>query len=334
MLPISALVRGDTLEGAIVATLSYADIFAFAMQSKEVHRFLLGHRATRPEVENCLERNASLRELIDQRDGLWFLRGKDHLAPRRKRFSKHSEFLWPRARRIAKRLERTGLCLSGMVTGSLAADNADEHADIDFLLIYPGGRTWTSYGLVRVLSNLPVGEMQSMCPNYCLSADKLEVQPQNLFTAWEIAKAVPLFGFEVYEAFVVANSWVGRYLPNALPLLEGPGGRVTKDPPWLRRVIDSPAFSWFEKYEKKRKFQTDQRDVGVDMEDREKNGSMDRHSPTRSFHTLSELRYRMSKHGLEAHPLFAEVHAQTNMLEDEMTRWGSDQLPTALPVTR
>lgn len=320
----ATVARGDSLEGAIVATLAYADIFAFAMRPAEIHRFLLGRRATRQQVEHALLHGAGLSTLADSRDGLWFLRGKDHLAPRRKRFSKHSEFLWPRARRIAETIRRTGLCQAGMVTGSLAADNADEHADIDFLFIYPAARTWSSFAVVRMLANLPALEMQSLCPNYVLSSDRLGVRPQNLFTAWEIAKAVPLFGFDAYERFVAANRWVGRYLPNALPLLERAPEPVPprSDPPWLQALVESKAFARVESFEKKRKFATDRRDVGVDMEERDKKGSMDRHSPTRSFHTLSELRYRLSSLGLEAHPLFAEIHDATNMLEDEMTRWG------------
>lgn len=322
------MIRGDALEGAIVATLAYADVFAFAMKPAEVHRFLLGRRATRPEVERCLEGSPALRSVVSTRDGLWFLAGKDHLAPRRQRFAKHSELLWPRARHIAKTMERTGLCLSGMVTGSLAADNADEHADIDFLFIYPAERTWTSFAAVRLVKNLP--SLRSCCPNYVLASDRLLIQPQNLFTAWEIAKAVPLFGYDVYEQFIAANRWVGRYLPNALPLVDrAPEPSPSReDPAWARALTASPPFRWMEEKEKRRKHLTDRRDVGVDMKGRHAKGSMDRHSPTRSFHTLSELRYRMSTFHLEAHPLFAELHEATNMLEDEMGRWGEDAIQT------
>ncbi|MEQ9503389.1 MAG: hypothetical protein RIT81_41395 [Deltaproteobacteria bacterium] len=322
------MIRGDSLEGAIAATLAYADVFSFAMKPSEVHRFLLGRRASRPEVERCLSGNNALRSLISTRDGLWFLAGKDHLAPRRQRFARHSEFLWPRARHIAKTMERTGLCLTGMVTGSLAADNADEHADIDFLFIYPAERTWTSFAAVRLIKNWPA--LSSCCPNYVLASDRLLIQPQNLFTAWEIAKAVPLFGYDVYEQFIAANRWVGRYLPNALPLVDQAPepAPLREDPSWVRTLTSSGAFRWLEERERRRKHQTDKRDVGVDMKDRDEKGSMDRHSPTRSFHTLSELRYRMSTLGLEAHPIFTELYEATNMLEDEMTRWGADAIRT------
>src|SRR5688572_29156046 len=103
---------------------------------------------------------------------------------------------------MARKIERTGLATCGMVTGSLAADNADEHADIDFLFTYPKDRTWTSYAAVRLLAKVPGVGLGKLCPNYVLSEAKLEIKPQNLFTAWEVTKAVPLFGFDVYRAFV------------------------------------------------------------------------------------------------------------------------------------
>jgi hypothetical protein len=210
-----------------------------------------------------------------------------------------------------------------MVTGSLAADNTDEGADIDFLFTYPAERTWTSYAAVRLMAKLPVGGLSKLCPNYVLSDAALEIRPQNIFTAWEVAKAIPMFGFDVYREFVRANQWVSRYLPNALPEagpIESP--RVRRPSP----LTQLSAFEWLEAQEKKRKYATDRRDVGVDMHERARKGSMDRHSPTRSFHALSELRYRMRQLSLEAHPHYAEVAAATGALGDEMSRWGADAL--------
>ena len=324
--------RGSSLEGAIVATVSYSDVFSFAPKSEEIHRFLIGHRASRAEVETALKTSASLQSLLSSREGYWFFKGKDHLAPRRKRFSMHSAQLWPKARHMARLVERSGLATCGMITGSLAADNADEHADIDFLFIYPGARTWTSFAAMRICAKLPLLGLESLCPNYVLSENRLTIKPQNLFTAWEIAKAVPMFGFELFERFIQANAWVQRYLPNAVPALasEAPSIPPRKDPALMRAVTESAPFGRLEAWERQRKFKNDKRDAGVDMKEREKKGSMDRHSPTRSFHTLSEWRYRMEGLGLVDHPIFAEVKETTSMLEDEMSEWGGEPIAPRL----
>lgn len=320
---------GSTLEGAIATTVAYFDVFAFAPTAAEVHRFLIGRAASRADVERTLATSPRLGGLLATRDGAWFLTGKDHLAPRRRRFAHHSAALWPEARRIAAVLERSGLASAGLVTGSLATDNADEHADIDFLLIYPSDRTWTSYALVRLLGHAPGLGLGKMCANYVLSEAHLEVRPHNLFTALELAKAVPLFGFDVHRDLVRANAWARRYLPNALPepaVIAPPRPEV---PRLVGALTESRLFRALEDLEKRRKHAAERRDVGVDMQAREARGSMDRHSPTRSFHALSELRYRMENLGLEEHPLYAELAESTRFLGAEMSRWGSEVITPA-----
>ena len=327
------LVRGDSLAGAIATTVAYCDIFAFAPNAEELHRFLIGRRATRAEVRRELANHVGLARILTEQEGHWCFRGKEHLVPRRIRFSRHSAAMWPEAREISAALERTGLASCGMVTGSLAADNADEHADIDFLLVYPAPRTYVSFAAVRIMMALPGAGLGKMCPNYALSEARLEVRPQNLFTAWEVAKAVPMFGFDVYARFVQANRWVQRYLPNALPGLDARPPAPAPRSRWgglLDRLAETPPARHLEALERARKQRTDARDVGVDMKRRDAQGSMDRHSPTRPFHTLSELRYRMDQHGLAEHPLYEEIAYATRPLAAEMGYWGEAPIQPAL----
>jgi|GEM_PF-3091473 len=330
--------RGDSLAGAIATTLAYSDVFSFAPSAAELHRFLIGHRATRAEVHDALHNDPDLQRLLGQREDLWFFKGKDHLVPRRLRFSKHSAYLWPAAKRMAKWVERSGLATAGMVTGSLASDNADEHADIDFLFIYPQERTYLSFAGIRMMVNLPGAGLDIMCPNYCLPDSHLHIQPQNLFTAWEIAKAVPMFGFDVYAQFAKANRWVRDYLPNALPVLDAQApAPKAKAKSALRKLggqlVRTGLGQALEAKERARKQGNDRRDVGVNMQARAEQGSVDRHSPTRSFHTLSELRYRMEQFQLQSHPVYEEVAEATRMLGAEMATWGDETIekPEAQP---
>lgn len=329
MITNRTLVRGDSLAGAIATTLAYCDIFAFAPTARELHRFLIGRRATRAEVRRELANHTGLSRMLAEQDGYWCFRGKEHLIPRRIRFSRHSAAMWPRARQIATRVERSGLASCGMVTGSLAADNADEHADIDFLLVYPTARTYVSFAAVRLMVGVPGSPLGKMCPNYAISEARLEIRPQNLFTAWEIAKAVPMFGFDVYGRFVQANRWAQRYLPNALPGLDAlPASEPQRSRlrGLLDRVAESRPLQRLEGLERDRKQRADVRDVGVDMNSRTAQGSMDRHSPTRPFHTLSELRYRMDLYGLMDHALYEEVAFSARPLAAEMGRWGESTI--------
>ena len=304
------------------------DIYSCAARASEIHRYLVGYQASQEEVNACLN-TPIVRDLIDEREGFYFLKGKDHLWARRVRFLEHSRKGWVRAREIADKIQRTGIATAGMVTGSLAAENCDEHADIDFLLIYPARRAWLSFGLVRLLGKVPKLGLSNMCPNYALPDDHLEIRPKNLFTAWEIAKAVPMFGMEVYQSFVEANAWVREFLPNALPTLDRPLPRndATPDPAVLTKLTESRPFQWLEERERQRKWKRDERDVGVDLEKRYEKGSVDRHSPTRPFQTLCELRYRMDLFGLEKHPLYHQINEASGLLRTEMDHWGAKEIP-------
>ncbi|MBI4818064.1 MAG: hypothetical protein HY791_17510 [Deltaproteobacteria bacterium] len=313
----------DELEVAVLTTIAYFDVHACAPAAREVHRFLVGRAASLEAVEGALERLRA-RGAVETSAGLWSFGGKLHLVPRRIRFLEHSRRLWPEAKKIANIIERTGLATAGFITGSLAADNADEHADIDFLFTYPPERTWTSFALVRLTAKLP--GLTRCCANYAMPENNLAILPQNLFTAWELAKAVPMFGFDVHERLLLANSWVTSYLPNAFP--SRPVNLPARtDPDWVRTLTHSKLFQSVERVEKSRKFDRERRDVGVDMSTREREGRSDRHSPVRSSFVLSELHFRMSTLGLSRHPIFPELREACTQLTLELTEWAGDPIP-------
>lgn len=316
----------DPVATACATTVAYFDVHACAPRLSEVHRFLVGERASRSEVEEALGRLEGER-VVERSGDFWSLFGKRHLVPRRIRFLEHSRRLWPEARAIARFIERSGLATSGMVTGSLAADNADEHADIDFLFTYPAERTWTSFAAVRILGKIPSIGLDRCCPNYALPEDRLEVRPNNLFTAWELAKAVPMFGFDVYDRLMAANAWARRFLPNAFPRAPSvPEPRT--DPRWAKALTSTKFFRAIEDAEKQRKFGREKLHVGVDMRSREREGRADRHSPVRSSFVLSELRYRIEQLGLSGNPIFPDLHAETAKLNGELVEWAGTRLET------
>ena len=168
--------------------------------------------------------------------------------------------------------------------------------------------------------------LDGMCPNYALSGDRLEIQPQNLFTAWEIAKAVPMFGFDVYYDFAEANTWVRSFLPQALGVLDAPRPQPNLRNGVWDRVARLPGMGKLETLERIRKHAADERDVGVNMKERSAQRSMDRHTPTRSSYVLHELAYRMSLFGLTDHPLYPDVRDQGQSMTSETDQWGGRTL--------
>src|SRR5262249_4560244 len=68
-------------------------------------------------------------------------------------------------------------------------------------------------GAARVLAG---DYFDAMCPNFILAEDCLALGRHDLYTSWEMAQAVPVFGNALCHRFLEANAWIAEYLPNSL----------------------------------------------------------------------------------------------------------------------
>jgi hypothetical protein len=205
----------DPIEQAILATIAYADIFQFPLSAFEVHRYLIGSRATVEEVRSAIEQSRWLASCLDQAEGYYALCGRmNNFAIRRQRL-RFSAGLWPRAIRYGRLIASLPFVRMVAVTGSLAMNNADSQADLDYLVVTRPGRLWTARAIVIAVVKLAGRSRDALCPNYFLSERALALQDQNLFTAHELAQMVPLSGMPVYRQIRALNPWVEDYLPNS-----------------------------------------------------------------------------------------------------------------------
>ncbi len=118
------------------------------------------------------------------------------------------------------------------VSGSLAAENPDERADFDYLIVTAPGRLW----LVRAMTILLVRAARlrgvQLCPNYLLTSRALTLTRRDLYTAHELLQIVPLAGSATYRQLLVENRWAAEWLPNrfrqasAAPALPAPGNTI------------------------------------------------------------------------------------------------------------
>jgi hypothetical protein len=126
--------------------------------------------------------------------------------------------------RYARLLQSVPFLRGAFVTGSLAAGNVDGHSDVDFLLIARPGRLLLCHAWLKVVfrrglggaARLVVGDyFDWMCPNFIVSEDDMLLPRRDLYTAWEAAQAVPVFGFASCRRFLEANLWTTEFLPNS-----------------------------------------------------------------------------------------------------------------------
>lgn len=149
------------------------------------------------------------------RDGRWVFRvgrGDDRAA--RQERARAAERLWKRARLAAATLARVPFVRGVLVTGSLSKQSASDDGDIDFMLVVAPGRAWTVkstlHGARRLLPGLA---RESLCTNYILDEASLAIPERTMFTAVELATAVPMAGPGACVALLDANDWARRFVP-------------------------------------------------------------------------------------------------------------------------
>jgi hypothetical protein len=101
------------------------------------------------------------------------------------------------------------------VTGALAVDNIGTRPDIDLLVVAAEGRVWICRRLIIALVRAARFLGDDLCPNYIISARKLDLDQQDLFTAHELAQMVPIYGGVQYRKMIARNAWAFHYLPAA-----------------------------------------------------------------------------------------------------------------------
>jgi predicted nucleotidyltransferase len=216
------------LQTAIIKTLCYADIFDYPLTSAQIHRYLIYPTPTNPQdISQTLHHLAS-RGAIGLHQDYYFLPGRKDLTQDMAIKQKHSQQKLVKARQIAQKIKKVPGVSAVLLTGALAMENAAEDDDIDILIITKAHRLWITRALVTLFldrlgvrrhpKSLSVSDL--ICPNLYLDETALAVPStkRDLYTAHEVIQAKPLVDKTgAHHRFLVANTWIRHYLPNALP---------------------------------------------------------------------------------------------------------------------
>jgi hypothetical protein len=195
----------------LLRLLLYFDVFHHPLTVAELTRFAAPGAPGRV--------SAALARLVEQgrvaAQGTWRFRpGAAADLARREERARHAERAWPKARAAAALLARLPFVRGVVVTGGLSKNSTSPDGDVDFLLLVQPGRVWSLKTLVQFGRRpLPEPLRELFCTNYLLASDRLEVDDQNLFTAVELATAVPLFGPALCAEWIGANPWARRFVP-------------------------------------------------------------------------------------------------------------------------
>lgn len=190
----------------------YGDVFDCAVTLDEAWRYArvaIG----RDELARLLRDDP----LVAEGGGLYCLAGREELLARRPARIRNAARLERRARRVACLLRHFPFVRGLALTGSAAAGDAGEDADVDLLVTVAEDRLGTVFVLLGSLSRL-LGR-RLFCPNYYMCDGRLGLGPANLYLARELAQARPLAGDGA--ALWRANPWLEETFPNAEPPADG-----------------------------------------------------------------------------------------------------------------
>lgn len=242
------------VETAVLRTVAYVDVFDYPPTAAQIHRYLEGVAASRADIDAVLANGRLIPHKLIRRDDYFMLPHRAALAAVRRQREAVSRRLWPKAQRYGRFMARLPFVRMVAVTGSLTMNNAQEEADIDYLVVTANGRLWLCRAFIVVLVRLARRAGVELCPNYILAENALEFTGRDLYTAHEVTQMVPLFGLDVYQRIRALNDWTAVFLPNAAGPPDvcrpyAPGKLQTL----LERPLQTAVGTWLNDWEMNRK---------------------------------------------------------------------------------
>jgi glycosyltransferase involved in cell wall biosynthesis len=210
---------GDQEDWAILATVAYADLFDAAVGVDDLARTCLGVRLGADEVRRRTQL-APLSELLslDAAGLVVTLRGREDLMARRQEGVVRTTELLQRHERVISALATLPFIRMLALSGGTAHKNARGGDDIDLFVVAAGGRAYTAYTMLFLVSRI-TQTRGVVCPNYLVDEDHLEIAyHHDLFTAHQAISMVPIAGLDVFTRFVNANDeWIRKLYPGYAP---------------------------------------------------------------------------------------------------------------------
>ncbi len=206
-----------------MATLIYYDVLDRPLTSWEVFKFLVNKNNKEVgfnKVLELLKNSAELKQLVGQKNGLYFLKNQNKIIKKRIEKQKIADQKWKKAKQMIKFLQLIPFVRLVAISGSLAMNNTKKDSDIDLLVVAKAGRIWTCRALITLLIHL-LGKRRHgrltkdrFCLNHYLTDNSLEIRYRSLYNAQTYAHLVPVLEIEpgLYKKFQKANQWIKEYL--------------------------------------------------------------------------------------------------------------------------
>lgn len=222
----------NEIRQSIIKTVLYSDIFDYPLTYGQVWKYLLSPKKIKrinfeEVLKNFKNLSAGRQCPIVEKEGWYFLKGREKILKKRTERKKESEIKITTARNVTRILSAIPSVLLIGVSGGVSLHNADKNDDIDLFVITKENSLWQTRLLLVLLlkimgkhrSRKDVKVKDKICLNMLVSEKDLAFPKdrQDIYTAHEIVQMTPIFNRnKTYEKFMLKNLWVRKYMPNAL----------------------------------------------------------------------------------------------------------------------
>jgi predicted nucleotidyltransferase len=203
-------------ESGIIRTLLYFDIFNYPLTEEEILKFNPVLISSKREMIENLSRLTN-RKLIFKIDQFYSVRSEEWLAERRVLGNEMAKKMIGIARKYANLIAMFPYVRAIMLSGSISKNYMDADSDIDYFIVTQPGRLWITRALLALFRRLfLLNSNKFFCTNYLVDTETLEIEEKNIYTAFETATLIPVYGEHLWKKFQARNNWVKNHFPNLL----------------------------------------------------------------------------------------------------------------------
>lgn len=210
------------IERAIMEVIVFFDIFDFTLTAFEIWKYL-PIKCELADVQ-AIMLDESLNEKIENKNGFYFLRGREEIIVTRMKRYNYANEKFKVALFMARFFKFIPWVKMIAIGNMIGANNLKKDSDIDLFIVSQKNRIWLTrlfcVGVAILFRMRPTKSnvKNKICLSFFVSEDALDLQKLTLdndkyFLYW-LAELTPIYGLDVYKNFVTANSWIKNELPN------------------------------------------------------------------------------------------------------------------------
>ena len=221
-----------SIEQKILRLIRFFDRLDYALTWSQILKYLSGQNVPE-DIYDALS-SERLSRFISQKNGFYFLAGRDDLADKRLGNYEVGIKKIKRARRMASILRCFPWIVGVAVYGSLSLYNPRSEGDVDLFIVGTRGRLWSARFFVNIFMKIfglrPTDQKKKnkICPSYWAAEDGLDLSltysgEADVFYRYYGASSF-LFIYDaggVANQFFLHNKWIKQDLPHWQPFDHG-----------------------------------------------------------------------------------------------------------------